>query len=151
MTRVNMGIPVRCLTDEHLLAEHREIKRIPQVYVNSLRSGSIGRIPKSFCLGKGHVLFFVDKPRYTLSRYRQLHRECLRRGFNVEDYSSNWNCYPKRMFDNATRSSVRIVTMLVSRISERVLSSPKRVFHYYGVAIKKTDAIKLLHYAENKI
>ena len=29
MTRVNVGIPPVELVDQHLLAEHREIKRIP--------------------------------------------------------------------------------------------------------------------------
>ena len=29
MTRINAGIPVEKLSDQHLLAEHREIKRIP--------------------------------------------------------------------------------------------------------------------------
>ena len=29
MTRINVGIPPAELTDKHLLAEHREIKRIP--------------------------------------------------------------------------------------------------------------------------
>ena len=28
MTRINSTIPVKCLTDEHLLAGHREIKRL---------------------------------------------------------------------------------------------------------------------------
>lgn len=28
MTRINVGIPPRALSDKHLLAEHREIKRI---------------------------------------------------------------------------------------------------------------------------
>lgn len=27
MTRINSAIPVKCLTDEHLLAEHMEIKK----------------------------------------------------------------------------------------------------------------------------
>ncbi len=29
MTRINVSINVKALTDEHLLAEHREIKRLP--------------------------------------------------------------------------------------------------------------------------
>ena len=29
MTRINCGIPPEELSDKHLLAEHREIKRIP--------------------------------------------------------------------------------------------------------------------------
>jgi len=35
MTRINAGYSVRRLTDKHLLAEHREIKRIP----NMVKSG----------------------------------------------------------------------------------------------------------------
>ena len=31
MTRINAGIPPKKLTNRHLLAEHREIKRIPNV------------------------------------------------------------------------------------------------------------------------
>jgi hypothetical protein len=33
MTRINL-IPVNELTDQHLLAEHREIKRIPNVILS---------------------------------------------------------------------------------------------------------------------
>ena len=29
MTRINAGIPVQSLSGKHLIAEHREIKRIP--------------------------------------------------------------------------------------------------------------------------
>ena len=31
MTRINVSINVKALTDEHLLAEHREIKRLPNI------------------------------------------------------------------------------------------------------------------------
>lgn len=145
MTRINLGISVKHLTDEHLLAEHREIKRIPKSYESSLRSGSIDNIPKKFCLGKGHVLFFVDKPRYTLGRYRQIHRECLRRGFDVECYESNWDCYPKNMYSRTTRATSESKVLLVTRISERIMSSSKKFFHYYGTRISKRKAISLLY------
>ena len=144
MTRVNFGIPVRCLTDEHLLAEHREIKRIPGAYLTALRSGSIGKVPKEFCLGRGHILFFVDKPGYTLRRYIQIHRECLRRGFAVQSYEDNWDCYSKKMLTKTTRATVANKAMLVTRISERIQSSSKRVFHYYGESLSKRDAVRLL-------
>ena len=146
MTRVNLGISVRCLTDEHLLAEHREIKRIPQSYLASLRSGSINRVPNKFCLGSGHVLFFVDKPGYTLNRYMQLYRECLRRGFYVQLYSDNWNCYSKRMLSKTTRSTRQSRQMLIERISERINNSSKQYFHYCGQRITKDSAINLLLY-----
>lgn len=144
MTRINLGIPVRNLTDEHLLAEHREIKRIPESYKASIRSGSINRIPNKFCLGKGHVLYFVDKPAYTFRRYLQLYRECLRRGFDVQLYSENWDCYPDEMFYRDIRASSYNRNIIVDRIIERIKSSPKKFFHYCGERITKRKAIKLL-------
>lgn len=145
MTRINLGISVKHLTDEHLLAEHREIKRIPKSYESSLRSGSINRVPKKFCLGRGHVLFFIDKPKYTLGRYRQIYRECLRRGFNVECYESSWQCYPKSLLSNGTRATSESKELLVTRISERISASSKKFFHYYGERISKQKAISLLY------
>ena len=35
MTRINAGIKVENLSDQHLLAEHREIKRIPRTNFKS--------------------------------------------------------------------------------------------------------------------
>lgn len=35
MTRINSAINVKNLTDEHLLAEHREIKRLPALYLKT--------------------------------------------------------------------------------------------------------------------
>lgn len=46
MTRINVAIPAKELTTRHLIAEHREIKRIP----NMVSSGKakIIDIPKEF-------------------------------------------------------------------------------------------------------
>lgn len=88
MTRINVGILPKELPDKLLLAEHREIKRIP----NMVHSGKakLENIPDTFTLGKGHVRFFYDKLLYLYCRYRQLHIECIKRGFNVTDYSEAW-------------------------------------------------------------
>lgn len=94
MTRINSSIKVRLLTDEHLLAEHREIKRLPYSYKKRLESGKgFKDIPDKFTLGTGHVMFFVKYGYYTLNRYNEIREECIARGFNVEDYSSNWDMY----------------------------------------------------------
>ena len=58
MTRINSAIPVKCLTDEMLLAEHKEIKRLPSVLSKAIHCNSINKIPNKFCLGNGHVKFF---------------------------------------------------------------------------------------------
>ena len=59
MTRVNTGISPFELPTKLLLAELREIKRIP----NLVKSGKFSLIgqPPEFTLGKGHVKFFYDK------------------------------------------------------------------------------------------
>ena len=62
MTRINIGIPPKQLTNKHLIAEHREIKRIPNVI--SKGKYNLKSIPPEFTLGKGHVSFFYDKLQY---------------------------------------------------------------------------------------
>lgn len=95
MTRINSAIPVRRLTDEHLLAEHREIKRLPSCYLKAKTSGALQRIPKKFCLGTGHVTFFLDKFAFSMTRYMTIRKECEERGFNVPDYSPLWKVVEK--------------------------------------------------------
>lgn len=92
MTRINAGMPVKWLTDKHLIAEHREIKRIPNAVKNRKVRWDLP-IPDKFTLGKGHVRFFYNKIRYLERRYKRLHAECIKRGFKVQDYSSAFNLY----------------------------------------------------------
>jgi len=82
MTRINL-VPVTELCDQHLLAEHRELKRIPNCLLKGILSRSYPNIPKKYVLGAGHVKFFVDKLGWLWKRYNELHAECLSRGFNV--------------------------------------------------------------------
>lgn len=143
MTRVNSSIEPLFLSDEHLLAEHREIKRLPSVFRKAVRCGSTNRIPKEFRLGEGHVLFFMDKMSYVFERYKSIHKECIRRDFSVEDYSSNFDGIDDRYCNDwIPNNSVR--RMLVDRISERILSSNKKCFHYCGEKISKENTIKML-------
>lgn len=131
MTRVNVGYPVRKLTRLHLLAEHREIVRIP----NALLGGNIrkptnrqmNRIPKQFCLGPGHVRFFYDKLLYLRKRYEQIYKECIRRGYNVQYYGSSWVGAPVHLYKDwkPTKSAKRLIE---KRIRERLRGkSPKLV------------------------
>ena len=87
MTRINAGIPPAKLTNAHLLAEHREIKRVPNNVVKRLSARKqVALGPARFCLGKGHVNFFNDKLLYLHKRYELIRQECLSRGFNMQDY-----------------------------------------------------------------
>lgn len=143
MTRINSAIPVKNLTDEHLLAEHREIKRLPWCLENAIESGSIKNIPEKFTLGKGHVLFFLDKQRFIRSRYLDIRMELAKRTFTPQDYIMNWKSVDLK-YDNDYTPTSEERDLLIERITERIMNSPKKCFHYYGKAISKEEAVKLL-------
>jgi len=102
MTRINAGIDPASLHRQHLLAEHREIKRIPNMVASG--KAKIEGIPKNFTLGKGHVKFFYDKLGYLKLRYISIHNECRRRGYNVTNYENAWNDVPTHLMNQWTPS-----------------------------------------------
>lgn len=84
MTRINV-VPVTELHDKHLLAEYRELPRVfgaARKWYD--RGGRVRDLPKSYRLGKGHVLFFYDRLQFCFARQRALYNECKQRGFNVQ-------------------------------------------------------------------
>ena len=147
MTRINSAIPPRCLTDEHLLAEHREIKRLPYFLRCAMLSGSTGRIPERFTLGHGHVLFFIDKQQFIYDRYIKVHWALRNRGYNVHTFISSWDAVPQAYWNEYTPTCEER-DLLVARITERIMNSKKQTWHYYGQPITKERAVQLLHSAE---
>lgn len=137
MTRINVGINPKYLTDEHLIAEHREIKRICSLFRKRRENIDAGKkvsdLPGTFSLGKGHVLFFMYKPNYTYKRYKQLHKECLKRGLDVTDFRLSWAVYWLH-FNKSGRSEwspkPSDVELLVKRIRSN-LSKSTANYHYY--------------------
>jgi hypothetical protein len=117
MTRINVGILPKELVDKHLIAEHREIKRIP----NCVKKGrySINGQPDEFKLGKGHVKFFYDKLLYLKRRYKLIYDECISRGFNVTDYISAWDDVPLEMM-NDYHPSQHDRELLLERIASKL-------------------------------
>lgn len=117
MTRINAGIPPAQLTNKHLIAEHREIKRIPNVI--SKGKYNLKSIPSEFTLGKGHVSFFYDKLGYLKERYISLYNECIARGFNVQNYEASWDGVPRELMNGyiPTEKDIRIIT---ERIADRL-------------------------------
>jgi hypothetical protein len=144
MTRINAGIPVECLTDEHLLAEHREIKRLPDVIKRWGNSKRRTPPPSKFTLGKGHVLFFLYKQKFILERYIMLRLECERRGFNVTNYRCNWQNIPMIYFSEEYEPEREDIELVKTRIISRISTSSKNTFHYYGKQIMKLTAVKMV-------
>lgn len=82
MTRINL-IPVETLSDQHLLAEYREIPRMASFARKTVKKQQ--DIPVTFTLNKGHMTFFLDKAEFLEERHAVVTEECLRRGIKLTD------------------------------------------------------------------
>lgn len=125
MTRINVGVSPSELPGKLLLAEHREITRIP----NAVKSGRavFKDIPKLFTLGKGHVKFFYDKCGYLAVRYSLLYTECRKRGYKVTSKHSAFQGLPAECYQFYFPSASDRRTV-IERITQKgfVLQKPKR-------------------------
>ena len=86
MTRINL-VPPEELSDQHLVAEYREIFMVGSSLQRSLRSQlekTKNSIPKKFTLNKGHVKFFYNKGKYLSERYDELIKEMKRRDMSPD-------------------------------------------------------------------
>lgn len=139
--RINAGIPVKNLSDEHLRAEEAEIAMIPGFYNRVWKGKSV--IPSQFTLNEGHISFFMNKKTWTLRRYQLLHEECLKRGFDgIKDKSDRWDTWnPSADIDYIPTSRDNQI------VKERIISKLNNstgLFHYYKKRIEKGDLIDLL-------
>jgi hypothetical protein len=116
MTRINAGIPPQQLSRQHLIAEHREIVRIP----NTIKSGKavVKDIPASFTLGKGHVKFFYNKLKYLHERYDQLYAECIKRGYNMTWFGEAFTGLPEHLY-KGYRPTKEAIALIEERIAAR--------------------------------
>lgn len=128
MTRINTVSP-KALMDAHLLAELRELTRIP----NTIASGraKVGNIPPTYRLGSGHVSFFYDKLTWLQNRHLELIQEAKARGFKAEDrWPSN---LPKHLM-NDWEPTFQDYKVNMERLCDRVPANPK----YRSKPIKPT-------------
>ncbi len=116
MTRVNAGIAPEELSNKHLLAEHREIKRIP----NMVKSGRavIKNIPDEFRMGKGHVKFFYNKIGYLRERYEKIYDLCVEKKYSVTSFHSAFEDIPEEL-DNGWKETKEARRLVMERIKER--------------------------------
>lgn len=117
MTRINVVDPKE-LSTKHLIAEYREIARMPGYLRRSLESGSMD-IPPEYVLGTGHVKFFYDKMLYLEKRFISLVSEMNRRGYiaNYSDPTIFSNC--DKRFYNDWQPDYKAIELNRKRILER--------------------------------
>lgn len=76
MTRINV-VPVEELSDQHLIAEYRELPRCLKQKID------VSNAPDVYCLGAGHMKWARKHPVFLLKRYGKLCKEMKYRGFKV--------------------------------------------------------------------
>jgi len=126
MTRINL-IPVEELTDQHLIAEYRELPRIFSLVKNAQDKGkniSDFKISDKYLLGTGHVTFFYNKLIFLQKRLNLLINECLKRGFHISLQEE----YPLDTFHdewlNDWMPDLDEINLSYSRISEKINKKP---------------------------
>lgn len=99
------------------MAEHRELKRIPNVV--SRGRYNLKTSPSEFTLGKGHVSFFYTRLGYLKKRYIELYNECRERGLNVQNYESSWDGVPPELMGDYTPTE-KGIAIVSARIQDRL-------------------------------
>ena len=128
MTRINIIEPSE-LTDQHLIAEYREIFMVAGSLNRTLNS-KIGyqesKVSKRYTLNTGHVYFFYNKGKYLHNRYNELVQEMTRRGFSP----SNDRPFPFQVFfDNGLYNdwipNIEDYKVIRKRIAEKIAMKPE--------------------------
>lgn len=121
MTRINV-VPVSELSAKHLVAEYREIMRLPKNLNQSLnrksKPFSFEEIPVDYVLGQGHVKFFFNKFGYLKNRFEQLVFEMQKRGYSPTFTDSKMFLQDNKFMGNynPTKNALKINRI---RIAER--------------------------------
>lgn len=146
MTRINTNIDPADLTDQHLVAEYRELPMVHAALRKSLKTKSVNdvlkSIPKKFCLNTGHVKYFYDKLAFLSDRYDALKKEMIRRGMNPD---------PNRVLDTSNIPYVFFKgasfdkddhKVICARIAERVEAKP-------GFYRMRSQVVDVSEYSKN--
>lgn len=145
MTRINANIPPANLIDQHLLAEYREMVRIP----NTVRRMTDAReriksIPLEFVLGTGHVTYFYDKLLFLHKRFVRIKEELTLRGISNNMDDSPFAGHDPMLYNDIDDDDlVEGDALIRNRISLRI-SEMTRNPRYYGDTMSRSDACELL-------
>lgn len=121
MTRINVIHPKR-LTDQHLLAEYRELPR-----VFSLARVDYNPVPR-YTMGTGHVRFFYSRTGYLAARQSAIIAECLSRGFDIAHREPPT---PVPGLSGDWVPSSKDICVNLDRLRSKLIEKPE-FYRYYG-------------------
>lgn len=130
MTRINL-VPPSELSDQHLVAEYREIFMVGSSLQRSLLSKNWQRtlqsLPSKFTLNTGHVKFFYNKGMYLSKRYNDLVAEMKSRGMKPDpDRTFKESQWPLELYNDWQPREVDL-NIVRARIAEKINQKP----HWY--------------------
>lgn len=148
MTRINLIDPSH-LTDQHLFAEYREITRLFALVKNASDKHPaqhiIAKIPPTYRLGAGHVVFFYDKLAFIERRYVALRDELVKRHVNItpKDTITDFrHVIDERFYQDYTPDNTALA-LSISRLIEKIQAKPNW-YRWYGKVIDDEAYQKLL-------
>ncbi len=127
MTRINLIAPSE-LSDQHLVAEYREIFMVGSALQRSMKSRNWDRtrnyLPKEFTLNNGHVKFFYNKGKYLHKRYLCLIDEMKKRGMKPNKARRfKKNQWPFELYNDWEPTSYDI-KLIRERIQSKINQKP---------------------------
>lgn len=143
MTRIDSAINPKNLTDQHLIAELRELPRIFTAVNKRIEEKKpFNDISDKFTLGAGHCKFFYDKCEFLIERHFGLRYEYLYRFGKDYNFDPNRSQVNDLVWNNYTPTQEE-KELLIDRISTRIMNS-NQIPRYYGEKITKEKAIEIL-------
>ena len=127
MTRINLVAPSE-LSDQHLVAEYREIFMVGAALQRSIKSinweSTKRNLPKEFTLNIGHVKFFYNKGKYLHNRYLALINEMMIRGMNPNPKRKfKKEQWPKEFYQDWEPES-KDIKLIRERIKDKINQKP---------------------------
>lgn len=143
MTRINVVDP-QYLTDQHLMAEYRELPMVIGSLKRSLRSAKgVHSIPENYTLNGGHVKFFYNKGKFLKRRYTALVAELVARGYNIDPSSRtvDFDVFEQQGLDSDWQATYNALHINCERIKIRI-NSKKEFYRYCGQRLNTLSAAK---------
>lgn len=137
MTRINTIDPA-ILSDQHLIAECRELPRIASALKKSLVKHTPDQLDHGFIrggyrLGSGHVKFFYPLGGFLLERYESLTEEMRNRGFAyAQNRYIDWQVFHQNDFFGFWEPSIQCHEINIGRLLERIDAKTPPWYRLHG-------------------
>lgn len=144
MTRINVIDPAQ-LTDQHLMAEYRELPMVMGSLRRSLKAKNGVPPPgDKYTLNSGHVKFFYNKGGWLKRRYAALVIELYERGFQLDPArKADFTVFEDNGLDGTWTADQAALDINKARIRERIEAKPSW-YRYRGYKITECGMFSIL-------